>query len=133
LGQVDPRLPAMARVLGVEVNGEAKAFLLDESVERACYADTIAGTPVAVLWYKPTSTAVAYATRLDGQQLTMFADEISPASAPFKDKETGTRWTLAGRGVDGPWRGKELTWVNCVQCRWFAWAAEYPDTLVFNR
>ena len=51
---------------------------------------------------------------------------------PSKIKETGTRWTLAGRGVDGPLRGKELTWVNGIQCRWYAWAADYPDTLLFE-
>ena len=44
--------------------------------------------------------------------------------------ETGTRWTLAGRAIDGPLRGQELTWVDSIQCRWYAWSTEYPETLL---
>jgi hypothetical protein len=132
MGDVDSRLPTLTRVLAVEVAGQSKVYPLPESVERACYVDTLAGVPVAVFWYQPTATAVAYTTKIEGQMLTMFADDISPESAPMKDRETGTRWTLAGRGIDGPLRGKELTWVNCIQCRWYAWAAERPHTQVYQ-
>ena len=62
----------------------------------------------------------------------MYADDVSPETAPYKDKETGTRWTLAGRGIDGPLRGKELTWINSIQCRWYAWSAEHPETLLHD-
>jgi hypothetical protein len=58
---------------------------------------------------------------------------VSPETAPFKDKETGSRWTLAGRAVDGPLRGKELKWARSVQCRWYAWAAEYPETELYGQ
>ena len=54
---------------------------------------------MTVFWYGPTRTAVAFHNTLDGRSLTFYADKISPETAPFKDKETGTRWTLAGRGV----------------------------------
>ena len=92
----------------------------------------VGGEPVAVFWYGPTKSAVAFSAKLEDRTLTFYADKISPETAPFKDKETGTRWTLAGRGVDGPLRGKELTWVNSVQCRWYAWAAEWPKTEVYS-
>ncbi|MCA9213871.1 MAG: DUF3179 domain-containing protein, partial [Planctomycetales bacterium] len=36
-----------------------------------------------------------------------------------------------GRGIDGPLRGKELTWVKCIQCRWYAWSSEYPETQIY--
>jgi hypothetical protein len=85
-----------------------------------------------VFWYGRTQSAVAFNRQLDGQTLTFYADGISPETAPIKDKETGTRWTLAGRGIDGPLRGKELDWVDSIQCRWFAWSAEYPETQVFE-
>ncbi|HXJ76236.1 MAG TPA: DUF3179 domain-containing (seleno)protein, partial [Candidatus Dormibacteraeota bacterium] len=73
-------------------------------------------------------SAVAFQARLGERLLKFYADNSSPDAAPFKDKETGTRWTLAGRGVDGELKGKELAWVPSVQCRWYAWAAEYPQT-----
>ena len=128
LGKPDARLEPLALVMGVETGGAARAFPLDAAKERACYTGNVGGNPLAVFWYGPTHTAVAFSSTLEGRTLTFRADETSPDTAPFNDKETGTRWTLAGRGVDGPLRGKELQWVNGVQCRWYAWAAEWPGT-----
>jgi hypothetical protein len=129
--EADKRLPVLQPVLGVEVGNWAKAYPLDEKAERACYVDIVMDEPIAVFWYGPTRTAVAFSSKLDGRKLTFHADSISPETAPFKDRETGTRWTLAGRGIDGPLKGKELRWINSVQCRWYAWSAEYPETEVF--
>ena len=132
IGDVDARLSKTELVLGVELGSVQKAFPLDGLNERACMLDDSTSTPIAVFWYGKTKTAVAFDRRVDGKKLTFYADEISPESAPFKDKETGTRWTLAGRGVDGPLRGKELNWVNCIQCRWYAWSAEYPESNLYE-
>jgi hypothetical protein len=132
MGEVDSRLKPRTLVMGVEVNERTQAFPIDTAAERACFMSAVGGEPVAVFWYGPTRTAVAYSAKLDDRTLTLYADEISPETAPFKDKETGTRWTLAGRGVDGPLKGRELTWVNSLQCRWYAWAAEYPATTVYG-
>jgi hypothetical protein len=131
MGEVDSRLPPLATVIGVEAGGQFTAFLLDGLGERACFQDTVGKEPVAVFWYGPTHSAVAFSPRLDDRRLTFYADHISPETAPFKDRETGTRWSLAGRGIDGPLRGRELTWVNSVQCRWYGWAAEHPGTAVY--
>jgi hypothetical protein len=131
MGAVDPRLAPQAPVLGVEVGSQTRAFPLEGTGERACFSDTVGGEPVAVFWYAPTRTAVAYNRRLGDQELHLYADAVSPETAPFKDRETGTRWTLAGRAVDGPLKGRELTWTNCLQCRWYAWAAEHPETTLY--
>lgn len=130
MGEVDPRLAPLAQVVGVAVGGETRSYPLDGVPERASYNDAIAGKPIAVFCYGVTKTASAWSRELEGQTLTFYADAISPETAPFKDKETGTRWSLAGRGIDGPLRGKELTWVDSIQCRWYAWSAEHPKTSV---
>jgi hypothetical protein len=130
MGEVDKRLPAMSEVLGVEVGEVRKAYPLDHLAQRACLLDDVGDRQLAVFWYAPTRTAVAFSRRVEGRTLTFYADDVSPESAPFKDRETGTRWTLAGRAVDGPLRGTELTWIDSIQCRWYAWSAEYPETKV---
>lgn len=133
MGRVDPRLDPVALVMGVEAGGETKAFPIALDRERACFSDPVGGEVVTVFWYAPTATAVAYAAKLDGRLLTLYADPVSPETAPFKDKETGTRWSLAGRGIDGPLRGKELTWVDSIQCLWYAWAAAHPETALYKK
>jgi hypothetical protein len=131
-GPVDPRLAADAPILGIEVGNGRLAVPLDAKAERVCWLATVADKPVAAFWYGPTQSAVAFSRVVDDRTLTFYADEISPETAPFKDTETGTRWTLAGRGVDGPLKGKELDWVPSLQCRWFAWSAENPQTDVLK-
>jgi hypothetical protein len=128
MGQVDARLPANSMVLGIEGSATRLAVSLEGLADRACFRDSVDGREIAVFYYGPTRSAVAFRSELDGQKLTFYSDGISPETAPFKDQETGTRWTLAGRGVDGPLKGKELEWVPSIQCRWYAWVAEYPDT-----
>jgi len=133
MGAINPRLDASANVLGVEIGDRTKAYPLDAAGERACFMDDITDQSIAVFWYKPTRSAIAYHTTVNDRKLRFCADDVSPETAPFKDQETGTRWTLAGRAVDGPLKGQELQWVRSIQCRWYAWAAEYPATEVYTQ
>ena len=131
MGTVDARLAPLDLVLGVTVGDKTLAFPLAGLGARATMQATLGDWSVAVFWYEPTRTAVAWRRVLDGAKLDFYADPGSPACAPIKDRETGTRWSLAGRGIDGLLRGKELVWVDSVQCRWYAWVAEHPDTEIF--
>ena len=134
MSDVDSRLRPLANVYGVEFKGgKRKAYALDQLEERACILDEVGEEKIAVLWYAPTKSAVAFSQQVGDQTLTLYADKVSPDSAPFKDKETGTRWTIAGRAVDGPLKGKELKWVEGIQCRWYAWSAENPETTLYEQ
>lgn len=129
---IDDRLPAEAPVIGLSLGEQAKAYPL-EAVEKAggLLADKLGGQPVVVFWYPATRAAAIYAPQIESQDspasLT-FALDHNSASAPFIDQETKSHWTIEGRAIDGPSRGKTLRWLPGVQCRWFAWAAEYPET-----
>ncbi|MBP85681.1 MAG: hypothetical protein CMJ64_03030 [Planctomycetaceae bacterium] len=120
-------------VLGVEIGGKRKAYPLEDAGKLACFTDTIDGQPIAVFWYGPTQTAVAYSTQINGQPLEFYEQPASPETAPFKDRGTQTRWTLAGRAVDGRLRGKQLKWIDSIQCRWYAWSAEFPETELYEK
>jgi hypothetical protein len=129
-GERDPRLPAEAPVLGVAVGEARMAFPLAGLPARAVLQGKVGPWSVVVFWFGPTGSAAAFRAVREDTKLEFFADAIAPDTAPFKDRNTGTRWSLAGRGIDGMLRGHELTWVDGIQCRWFAWAAEHPGTAV---
>jgi hypothetical protein len=146
-GKSDPRLPADELVLGVRLSGLSQAYPIAELARAGRFAavdlgGTTAVTREVVLWYGPTKTAAAYFAaaiksdaegRIDEQgavQLTV--DERSEA-APFRDRRTGSHFDVAGRGVDGPLKGRELMPLDALTVKWFAWAAEYPDTGVVGR
>ena len=119
-------------VMGVEGEESKRAYPLPLREERFCYNDVIDNTPITVFWYGPTQSGVAWNRTINGKLLTFRADTIAPETAPFMDNETNSRWTLAGRAVDGPMRGTELDWVPSIQCRDDAWKAEYPETSWFK-
>jgi len=139
-GRADPRLPAKEEVLGVAFEGKARAYPLS-TLEKSdgVIADTLAGRKVFVLWYKPTRTAAIFEAEAEDpdteqtkkQPVTLTADAREPSS-PFTDRETSSRWDIAGRAVSGPLKGKTLRWLPGIQCRWFAWSVEYPETDVYK-
>jgi hypothetical protein len=134
--KADPRLAPASEVLGVEVGGEARAYpiaVLEKS--DGIISDTIGGEKVYVLWYKPTRTAAIFAAETDDadtkRAITLMADS-KPSSAPYTDRETGSHWDIAGRAITGELKGTTLRWLPGVQCKWFAWAVEYPETEIYG-
>jgi len=59
-----------------------------------------------------------------------------PAERPIKkwtvveDGDTHSRFDIAGRGTSDELKGWALEPVDAVQCKWFAWIAEYPETKI---
>jgi hypothetical protein len=153
----DSRLPDETTVLGVAVDQQAKAYPLNRLEKAGLIQDKLNGKTYVVLWYGPTRTAAAYLPeavpprKYSGPQpdangeptvreeppaarrrVTLVRDDKVPA-APFSDQETASRWDIAGRAVEGKLKGWTLTWLDSVQVKWFAWAAEYPQTLLFDK
>jgi hypothetical protein len=156
-GHADDRLPGEKPVLGVAVGSRARAYPLETIASSRLIQDNLDGRAYVVLWYGPTRTAAAYVpeavpprkysaprpnkdgmsppdVQLDGPRkaLTLVRDD-KDAAAPFLDKETGSRWDIAGRAVEGTLKGWNLTWLDSVQVKWFAWAAEYPETSIYGK
>jgi len=133
-GPADARLPAAADVLGVTVGATHKAYPLESlPKEGGIIRDQLAGQQVIILWQPSTRTAAAYAPRLDepdSNQTIRLEFDASEPLAPFVDRETGSRFGVEGRAASGELKGKTLAWIDSVQCRWFAWSAEYPDTTI---
>src|SRR5262245_41583025 len=136
----DPRLPAEKPVLGVVQGDDARAYPLDALAKAGLLHDKVDGKDRVVLWHGPTKVAAAYLgtasppKKDDGapRAVTLRADGKVP-EAPFVDTETGSRWDIAGRAVDGELKGWTLAWLDGTQVRWFAWSAEYPQTSVYGK
>jgi hypothetical protein len=138
-GEADPRLPADTAVLGVFDGEEARAYPLAEVAKAGLLHDQVRGQERLILWFGPTKTAAAYLPRAQAptgkgptRTVTLRLDP-KEERAPFVDQETGSHWDIAGRAVDGSLKGWTLAWLDGTQVKWFAWAAEYPQTSVYGR
>jgi hypothetical protein len=128
-GRIDPE----ERVFGLAVGGASAAWPLKSFGERPeARGVTLAGRRAVILWDGRTRTAAAYEPETEGEDsrtVTLVEDSGDPES-PWVDKETGSRWSIAGRAVSGPLKGRTLRWVPGVMVKWYAWAADYPGTAI---
>ena len=136
------QLPPMARVLTVEVGGEAVAYPNDVLREAHVVNDTIAETKVVVLWEPGTASALDSGQIAEGRDVgagAVFLREIDGGTLDFSfdgekiiDEQTGSEWNVLGQAVRGPLLGSELTPAVSVNHFWFSWAAFMPETRIFE-
>jgi len=143
-GEVDKRLPAFVRVAGVSFGGQAQAWSYDVLRRQRVIEAKVGGQRLVVLWAPGSASPLetddvrkgrdvgstgVYDPVVDGRALT-----FSPAGQrDFKDRETGSRWSLTGLAVDGPLTGRRLTALAHQDAFWFAWAAFHPETALVKQ
>ncbi len=131
-------LPAEEAVLGLELDGHARAYRISDLAHSSwVVGDRLGDRDAVVLWYQPTGTAAAFAPRTDDkeekdQRTVTLAYDGSDPIAPFRDRETSSWWGIEGRARSGPLAGKTLQWLPAIQCKWFAWSAENPTTGIYR-
>ena len=143
-GELDTRLPATARVVGVDLGAATMAYPFDAVADAGALNDEVDGTPL-VVFHKP-GTASALDTReiAHGQDVGSVAvydrrvDDPRAGDAPltftangdgtFTDAATGSTWDLFGRAVNGELAGTQLTRLLSFDHFWFAWHAFFPET-----
>jgi hypothetical protein len=141
-GRPDPRRPPKERVVGIKLGDTARAYPWPVLVERRVVHDRL-GDQALVVFYQPgtlsalddreirRSRAVgatgAFNRTVEGRTLTFEA-----TAAGFKDRETGSTWTLLGHAAKGPLAGRRLTALPHVDAFWFAWAAFHPATSIYG-
>ena len=126
---IDGRRPPKELVFGLPRGGDGGiAFPFTELArkERRVIAEAHQGRPVAVLWSRQGEAAAAYYTDSGGGATLEVADD------GFRDRETGSRWTVMGTASEGPRRGEILEQVGeAFVAFWFAWAAFQPEIVVW--
>ncbi len=127
---IDGRRPPKERVLGIAVEDGGIALPFGELDTQPLRAVNliVAGRPVGVIWRRDHVGALAFETRLDGQDLELKID-----GGRVVDVGTGTTWRLDGLATAGPLAGSRLEPVTeAYVAFWFAWAAFQPETTIWT-
>lgn len=119
----DARLDAGTGVLGGVVDGTGHAYPL-RALRGEVVNDRLAGRSLAVFVTDDASGRV-FDRRVGGDVLT-----FERGAGGIVDRRTGTRWSAAGRAVQGPLAGTQLDEVAGRTAFWFAFAAAFPDAVV---
>jgi hypothetical protein len=139
-GETDERLPPKERVVAVFAADETVVVPFSRLVREPVVQTEAGGRPVVVLYKRgvvspldapviegsrDVGTAAAFDARVDGRRLT-----FEQRDGHFLDRETGSRWDIAGRAVAGELAGERLRPVRHDQQFWFALAAFVPDARI---
>jgi hypothetical protein len=118
-------------VIGLSVNGEAKAYPLAAIEKQKLVVDTLGGVPVIILLNEDGKSVRAFEALIDGRKAEFF---IKPESSPQKltDSLTGSEWEFNGRAVAGEFANRELKKIPLLKDYWFDWKIYNPRTQVYT-
>ena len=130
----DGRLDRKELVVGIDFEGNTKAYPFSVLENQPVVNDSVAGRGVLVFFDDSTDTALVFDRKVDGRVLTFRVEgEPSGIGTILVDNETGSRWlAFTGRAIDGALKGKTLNRVLSHLSFWFAWTDWNPDTELYT-
>ncbi len=141
-GEPDRRLPPKQRIVGIIVASSPRAYPWSTLETLGVIHDAVGGEPL-VLFHRPGAVSALDDSEIAHSRVVGATGAFSPAvdgrvlsfervPEGFRDRETGSTWTLVGHAVMGPLAGKRLRPIPHVDAFWFAWAAFHPTTSIYG-
>lgn len=136
------KLRSTERVVGVVINGQARAYPLWILVWHEVVNDTLAGCPIAVTYNGLCDSIAVFDRRVAGEQgeeiLTFgFSGLLMNSNLLLFDRcadaSQESLWSqLQARAISGPAarRGAELRILPCTVVTWQEWRSRYPKSTV---
>ena len=124
----------MARlVVGIEIDGQARAYPVQFIGYHHQVRDVVAGKPVLVSFCTVCRTGRVFSPIVDGRVESFRLVGMDHFNAMFEDATTGTWWRQAnGEAVVGPLEGKRLEEIPSRQVSLFQWLTLHPTSLIMQ-
>jgi hypothetical protein len=123
----DARLPPRALIIGIERQGESRAFPVEGVTAAKIVLDRVGDTPIAIVRGPDGRSTRVFDRRLDGQTVELFA-RVDVEPFRFIDAVSGSEFDFTGAAVAGPHRGKILSRVTFLEEYWFDWKNYHPNS-----
>ena len=142
-GPADGRLPAIERVVGIEIGGEALAVPYTALKEERVVEYELGEQDLVVFYHKGLASALddrVIARGRDVGAASVFDPHLDGEKLTFKlqdgrvvDTQTGSTWSLLGNAEAGPLAGRELRPLPFLPAPfWFSWVVFRPYTQVYR-
>ncbi len=122
------------RVLGLNVDAEAKAYPVKILNWHEIVNDEIGGRPVVVTYCPLCGTGIAFDARVSGRRVTFgVSGLLYQSDLLLYDHQTESLWSqIAMQAVAGPLTGTKLSPLFLEHTTWGEWRHAYPHTLVLS-
>ena len=120
-------------VLGVELNGQAKAYPIQYIGYHHQVLDTLGGQPILVTYCTVCRTGRVFRPIVNGKPETFRLVGMDHFNAMFEDAHTGSWWRQAnGEAIAGRLKGDTLPEVFSEQMTLKQWTSLHPNSLVMQ-
>jgi hypothetical protein len=119
-------------VVGLEVDGEARAYPWDALVKQSPIMDRVHGKNLLVIAGADKKSFRVFMSRIDGVDTEFFLNGESKDWI-LLDTATASQWNFQGCAVSGPAQGKCLARLPALKDYWFDWRNYHADTTVYKR
>ncbi|MBX7107321.1 MAG: DUF3179 domain-containing protein [Chitinophagales bacterium] len=126
-------IPLNNYVLGIVMNGEAKAYPLKFVGYHHKIQDLVGGAPVLVTYCTMCRTAMAYDPVINGKREKFRLVGAAFNNAVIEDETTKSWWYQStGIAGAGPLKGTALKTIPVEQMTLATWISEHPNTLIMQ-
>ncbi|GAB2536393.1 DUF3179 domain-containing (seleno)protein [Spirosoma aerophilum] len=120
-------------ILGVELNGQAKAYPIQFIGYHHQVLDTLGGQPIMVTYCTVCRTGRIFKPLVQGKPETFRLVGMDHFNAMFEDSTTGSWWRQAnGEAIAGKRKGDTLPEVFSEQMTLKQWLALHPDSRIMQ-
>jgi hypothetical protein len=130
---IDNKIDSNKLIIGVAINGEAKAFPIQIIGYHHQVRDTIGGTSVMITYCTVCRTGRAFSPIVNGKEESFRLVGMDHFNAMFEDATTKSWWRQAtGVAISGPLKGTALKEIPSRQLTLAAWLRQYPNSTVLQ-
>ena len=127
-------VPDTTFVIGLDINGEKRAYPLFIMVWHEIVNDIVGGVPVAVTYCPLCFTNQVFERVIDGKEVEFgTSGKLYNSNLVMYDRLTDSYWSQAlGVAITGELTGYELKRIPFDVISWADWKTLHPDTLVLT-
>jgi hypothetical protein len=127
-------LEADDRVLGLQLNGHARAYPIAILNWHEVVNDVLGGEPVAITYCPLCGTGIAFDARVGGRTLEFgVSGLLYNSDVLLYDRQTESLWSqIRMQAISGPLKGVHLKPLPLRHTSWQAWRAAQPQTVVLS-
>ena len=128
----DANLTGDELVIGLSINGDARAYPTGILFTRELVNDVVGNVPVLISWCPRCYAALVHDRRTDGAVAT-FGNQgaLYRGAMTWFDHETGSIWSQPlGKALAGDRAGETLSLLPSYLTTWAEWRNDQPDTRV---
>lgn len=120
-------------VVGIEVEGQARAYPVQFIGYHHQVRDTVNGKPVMVSFCTVCRTGRVFRPSVNGKTEDFRLVGMDHFNAMFEDRSTGTWWRQAnGEAIAGTLKGQSLEEIESQQVTLARWLAMHPSSLIMQ-